>query len=86
MEKYHAERADLLSKMDARNRGFDRHAFAEDGSSMAIEGRELDGAGESALAQLELLDMRHSSTVRYGALELQSSCAALYQMLRTVFA
>ncbi|KAG0295556.1 hypothetical protein BGZ96_011506 [Linnemannia gamsii] len=87
MEKYHAERADLLSKMHARKHGSDGHAFAEGGSGMAIEGKEQD---DDALAQLELclelLDMRHSSTVRYGALELQSSCAALYQMLRTVFA
>ena len=95
IEQYHSDRADLLDRMGAhRSKAIaskirsESRAFDE-GTCLKIAGMERDGARQSALTQLqeylEQLDQRHSNQLRYGTMELQSSCATLHQMLQTVF-
>ncbi|KAF9122048.1 hypothetical protein BGW39_010064 [Mortierella sp. 14UC] len=96
IEKSDADRADLLTKIETHRANIDCStrkssgknrtlAYDDDGAAagMRIVGRD------SALGQmeqnLEQLDSRQTSRVQFGVMELQSSCAGLHQMLRTVF-
>ncbi|KAK3839040.1 MAG: hypothetical protein J3R72DRAFT_448013 [Linnemannia gamsii] len=83
--KDYYERADLLSKIEAcREITVDTRGNIDGLTNTMIIGRD------NALAQLEqcldLVDMRHTGRVRFGAMELHASCSGLYQMLQSVFA
>lgn len=89
IERYHSERADLLERMDAHQIRTDSRAFFDEGTCLTINGMERDGAKRSAMTQLQeylvQLDQRHSNQLRFGTMELQSTCATLHQMLQSVF-
>ncbi|KAF8946524.1 hypothetical protein BGZ47_000316 [Haplosporangium gracile] len=98
IEQYYSERADLLDRIGlyrsnsityTRNMSSDGRAPVEEGTGMAMDDKEHNGADQSAPTQLqqflEMMDKRHSSQVRFGAMELRSRCAALHQMLGSVF-
>lgn len=67
----------------------EQYNFERAGLLDRIDGMEQDGAKQSALTQwqehLDIIDQRHSNQLRNDTMELQSSCATLHQMLRSVF-
>ncbi|KAF9143699.1 hypothetical protein BG015_000350 [Linnemannia schmuckeri] len=98
VEQYYSERADLLDRMGlyrsnsityTHNMRSGGRAPVEKGAGMAMDGKEHNGVDQSAPTQLqqflEMMDKRHSNQVRFGAMELRSRCAALHQMLESVF-
>ncbi|KAG0280922.1 hypothetical protein BGZ95_007957 [Linnemannia exigua] len=89
MVKDYTERADLLSKIEAcRASTVDSPRNIRNNIDGSVGG--MIAGRDNALAQLEqcleLVDMRHASRVRFGAMELHASCSGLYQMLQSVFA
>ncbi|KAF9106750.1 hypothetical protein BGX29_008608 [Mortierella sp. GBA35] len=91
IEKYHAERAELLDKIEKHRQNLCNCSCTGCAKGRAFgEVSNCHQHDDSALRELErcldLMDMRQKSRVRFGSLELQASCAGLYQMLRSVFA
>ncbi|KAF9904956.1 hypothetical protein EC991_002196 [Linnemannia zychae] len=98
IEKSDADRAELLTKIETYRANMDCSTRSSRGKDYALAYDDDDDLGaasmtivgrDNALAQMEhnlqLLDLRQASRVQCGVMELQSSCAGLYQMLRTVF-